>query len=485
MFKIRFTILVCFVAIFFFNGAGFANPLELYGLSSRSMGMNQAATASARDYSALFYNPGRLGFVAPSVGAHFTFSFDNVKINMSERKTSLNGEGQSYVVPDPGGSASVLTMPTNELSPRSDTTNDPNAILLSAGVVHDFGLYWLRVGAAVSVPLTYIANADIRYADEREQYFTNKLYYQLLNRRAIRPSFLAGVAFRPIKWLSFGATVNVFGNIVANTKMFIPDAAQLNEVKMTMDVKMKYDAAVIVGIQIDPVDWFGFGISFRDRSWFGAGLVNNLQLNTGAGSKEVQEFNYGFSFSPRTLSAGARFDVGSFTISADAGWMRWSEFKPETDLLVYNDETGEDETSYSSGFDDTYFVRAGIEYRATKWMDVRAGAGWQPSPVPEQTGRTNFVDNDKVEASVGLSFYLPWVKGLSVDVHAQFITLLKRTHVKDESLLLDEFPEATDIKTGEVIEESKGLQTNNPGWPRYSSSGYIGSAGVGVSYQFQ
>jgi len=48
-------------------------------------------------------------------------------------------------------------------------------------------------------------------------------------------------------------------------------------------------------------------------------------------------------------------------------------------------------------------------------------------------------------------------------------------------LMLDEFPDDSDTKTG----DPEGLQTNNPGWPGYSSSGFVGSVGVGVSYQFQ
>jgi len=468
--KLAIATMLMLVVFLVSNSAG-ANPLELYGLSSRSMGMNQAVTASARDYSALFYNPGRLGFVAPSVGAHFMFSFDSVKINLLARP-----DGTDYDVPKK--ESDILTMPTADLTPRNDTNNDPNVYMLTGGIVHDFGLYWLRVGAALSVPLSSLAAVDLKYADEREQYFSNSLQYQLLNRRASRPSFLAGVAFRPLKWFSFGASVNVFGNMVAKTEMFVDNLAEPDGVYLALDAKMKYDASVIAGIQIDPVEWFGIGISFRDKSWFGADVTNSLQV--GKNSNVNQEFNYGFSFSPRTLNAGVRFDVKKFTISADAAWLRWSEFRPETDILA-EDENGEKVISYSSGFHDTYYVKAGIEYRAAKWLDIRVGAGWEPSPVGEQDGRTNFVDNDKVQASCGASIILPWVKGLAIDFHVQFITLLSRSHTKKDELMLDEFPDDSDTKTG----DPEGLQTNNPGWPGYSSSGFVGSVGVGVSYQFQ
>lgn len=464
----KLTVLLTASIVLLTQSSAIASPFDLYGLSSRSIGVGGAVTAAARDYSALFYNPGRLGFVPPSVGAHFTATFDHVEIRLLDRPGGFD-------VPDPPFGASILTMPTAGLpNPRSDTTNDPNAFMLSGGFVHGFGLWWFKMGAAFSLPLSSMAATDIRYVDEREQYFSNRLYFQLLNRRVNRPAFLLGVGFRPLKWLGFGASVNIFGNFLATTHMFIPDAGNLQEVNLNMEVKLKYDAAVIAGIEFEPADWVGIGISFRDRSWFGADFTNHLQL--GLKSQAEQNFSYGFSFSPRVLSAGLRFDIGrDWTLSADSAWVLWSEFRPETGI---DDE---------AGFDDSYTVKLGVEWRATKFMDVRAGLGWVPSPVPDQDGRTNFVDNDRIDSSVGFSFYVPQVKGLSIDLHAQFLALLPRQ--QDKSLnaanpIIDEFPESYDIKTEELLTESEGLQTNNPGWPGYKSKGFVGSVGVGVTYKF-
>jgi hypothetical protein len=460
------------------------NPLDLYGLSSRGIGMGGAQTAASRDYGALFYNPGRMGFVPNSVGVHFSASFDNVKISLFDRPQGYDVPAAIYdsLPLDPNASQiSSRYLPTAELpNARRNTTNDPNTFMLTGGIVHDLGLYWLRLGAAFSLPLSALAAADMSYVDEREQFFSNRLQFQLLNRSANRPTFLAGVAFRPIKWLGFGASVNVFGNVVANTKMFIPDALDQQNINLAMDVSIKYDAAIIAGIHFEPLDWFGFGFSFRDRSWFGADLTNRLQFwNFEIYKGEpitVQEFNYGFSFSPRVLSGGFRFDVSSFTIAGDVYWAMWHEFRPETDIR--------NEASWN----DTVGARVGVEWRAVKWMDVRVGSAYRPSPVPRQSGRTSFVDNDKVDASAGFSFYLPWVEGLSIDAHVQFVALIPRTQVKDPDdadPVIDEFPDARDVKTDEYVESSAGLQTNNPGWPGYRSSGFIGTAGLGVTYRFK
>ena len=48
--------------------------------------------------------------------------------------------------------------------------------------------------------------------------------------------------------------------------------------------------------------------------------------------------------------------------------------------------------------------------------------------------------------------------------------------------IVDELPNSVSIKTGELIPESEGLQTNNPGFPGFSSHGFgfIWSISIGV-----
>lgn len=482
--------LVLLLALVAFAAPAQASPLELYGLSSRGISLGGAQTAASRDYNALFYNPGRMGFSPNTVGVHLTASFDRVRISLFDRGLCVEGEPchdvpaaiYSSLPMDPDATRITSRyLPTAELpAARRDTENDPNTVLLSGGVIHDLGVYWLRLGAAFSLPLTALADADMRYADEREQFFSNQLQFQLLNRRANRPSFLAGVAFRPIRWLGFGASVNVFGNVVANTRMYIPDALDQQAINMAMGVSVKYDASAIAGIHFEPLEWFGFGFSFRDRSWFGAGLTNKLQFwNFEIYKGEpvtVQNFSYGFSFTPRVLTGGLRFDLASFTLTGDAFWEMWNEYRPETAI------------GREAGWKDTFGARLGLEYRATSWLDVRVGTAYRPSPVPSQSGRTNYVDNDKIDATTGFSFYLPWVEGLAVDLHVQFVALLPRSHYKkanDPDPVIDEFPDARDAKTDRPVASSEGLQTNNPGWPGYRSSGFVGTAGLGVTYYFK
>ena len=58
-----------------------------------------------------------------------------------------------------------------------------------------------------------------------------------------------------------------------------------------------------------------------------------------------------------------------------------------------------------------------------------------------------------------------------------------RTDQKDQRALdpvIDEFPSSVDGVSGELIEESIGLQTNNPGFPGYTSSGVVWAGGLSL-----
>jgi hypothetical protein len=115
-------------------------------------------------------------------------------------------------------------------------------------------------------------------------------------------------------------------------------------------------------------------------------------------------------------------------------------------------------------------------------MDVN----YQPTPVPPQTGRENYVDNDRLGALVGVNYTFD-VAGvpLRFGVQAQAQRLLARYQKKDDRLIVDELPDdAVDSRTGSPIAGARGLQTNNPGWPGFASEGWIlgGAATLALIY---
>jgi hypothetical protein len=109
------------------------------------------------------------------------------------------------------------------------------------------------------------------------------------------------------------------------------------------------------------------------------------------------------------------------------------------------------------------------------------------TPVPAQTGRTNYVDNDRYGFLLGASYEVPIPKydaTFKVGAQAQVQVLPAHSQrkldpaassdPKANQRVVDEWPDGSvDVSTGQVIAEAAGLQTNNPGWPGFRSKGFI------------
>ena len=111
-------------------------------------------------------------------------------------------------------------------------------------------------------------------------------------------------------------------------------------------------------------------------------------------------------------------------------------------------------------------------------------ARYMPSSIPQQTGRTNYVDNDQIATDIGYARTFPSDDfDLKVGVGCQVYLLIDRQHWKNKSAsapIIDELPDSVSIRTGEPINGAEGLQTNNPGFPGFSSGGYGILWGVSV-----
>ena len=88
--------------------------------------------------------------------------------------------------------------------------------------------------------------------------------------------------------------------------------------------------------------------------------------------------------------------------------------------------------------------RAGVEWRAWQIgrsyaIDLRGGYSYEPTPVPEQIGESNFADSDKHTFSLGggvelsrITSILP--KPLAIDVHVAATYLPPRMNRKVDAL---------------------------------------------------
>jgi hypothetical protein len=105
--------------------------------------------------------------------------------------------------------------------------------------------------------------------------------------------------------------------------------------------------------------------------------------------------------------------------------------------------------------------------------------------VPPQTGRSNYVDNDRISSSLGVQYRFTVLHtAFWIGVQAQVHKLLERHQTKlptptspdgtnlAPNRVKDELPDDAQI-SGEPVASAAGLQTNNPGWPGFTSGGWI------------
>lgn len=453
---------------------------DVYGFGARASAMGGAHTALANDLSALHYNISGMTFGAPGFGVGFHVGLDDVTIRM---KTRPNG----YDLPDKGVDSPAIPS-SLRLNKRGDVADLPNLYQIMVGGTWSLGIEHLRVGFALLLPADGLGAQKARYPDEREQYHSNQLDFDLIGRRSNNLTILSGAAFRIYDWLSIGAGFSVMPSAKTTSSVYLPDASR----QEVLDMSLTNDQGTLVGfnagVTLQPIKQLRIGVAWRSETYFRIQVVNEIQIKgfqTDPSSFPVkQNVLVVTNYVPDTLSVGAAWEHGALTLAADAVLARWSGFR---------DAQG----GQPRMFEDTVSVRLGGEFHARGATTFRAGLSWEPTPVPNQTGRTNYVDNDRIRATVGAGhdltllgqrFELAWAIGIQ---HL----LPRETDKKEEdsyplcgpgvTSLCDEIDDTTtDPITGKPDPDYAGLQTGNPGFPGWQSFGQLLSVGVDLKWRF-
>ena len=456
-----------------------ANPFELYGVGSRASALGNIGAASADDYTAVHYNPAALVSGESSMGAGFSYAAKRLEVSLSPRPVG-------YDIPDLG--AASPTVPSKyRLNPRTGQEGVDHTWTMYTGLSSDLGTDDLRFGLLLSLPVYHSTDSyPSTFSDEREQHFTNQVSYSLLGGRVEHFVAEFGVAYQLLDWLAIGVGASVMPDAFTRNFVYMQDAARQDEVDLNVDLKTTTQWRLNGGILVKPNERSRLGISYRDEQYMSIRGVNEVQVRGLQGSESYpfeQELFIITDYSPRQFTYGGAWIGESSTFTADLVYTVWSS---------YLDHHGQ-----GADFDDTWSPRVGFEHHLGLDQKIRVGARWEPSPIPEQTGRSNFVDNDRYIISLGGGHPIDIAKKrLTISWHVQFHGLIGRTHTKavpemsqvcgpDTQSLCDEVPDtAINSRTGQPYPEAQGLQTGNPGFPGYSSGGLIVQTGVELLWSF-
>lgn len=416
-------------AIFFFGASSLvsarahAGPTETYGFFSRSTALGGAVSADATDASANFYNPAGLA-------AARGLSFD-VGYVRADPHLSINGQ---------------------------DTDVDP---------VH--GLVFGLVAPGKIGPLPFAFGVGLHLPDDRifrvRSLDQSQPRWELYDNTPQRIYLSANVAIEPLPWLQLGGGFTFLASTSAS--LSITGGLEIADVESSrmrheVDASLQSVRYPEVGIRVTPTKRLRLAAVYRGEFQLDLNIDANVMLDAHALGLTVPFLALIHTasvnaFLPRNVVVGASYDAtDDFTIDADLTWVQWSAYKsPATgvDETVSLDAPPGFPTSLvptspaptiivAPNFSDRIVPRVGVEWRLPLGarerghrLSLRAGYFYERSPVPAQSGVTNFVDADRHAFSAGLGVTLHALGALlpgdvRFDVHGQWSVLPQRVFEK-------------------------------------------------------
>lgn len=353
------------------------------------------------------------------------------------------------------------------------------------GIVGHFFEERLALGFFGLIPLAEFMTLNSHYVDEREQYTSNSLHPELYGDRLTSLAFGFGLAYRFHKQFSLGLGAAFSLRADAGSPAYVADAGQLDSLLLNVDVKVNAGISPHGGFEYRPFSrWRITGTVHAPQEILVRADVKFL-LSTGV--EQTTELELVFDWMPWQVGLGSAVDVVQrkdvvLTLAGSAVYGRWSQ---------YVDRHGEQPVS-EFGWYDTITGALGARLTAGAWK-LAVDLQYKPSPVPAQAGRSNYVDSDRVGAIPSLEYTIPiGDTKLKLGAQLQGFWLLDRYASKlttptfedgvnrTPALVTDELPDDAQIG-GQPVEGAAGVQTNNPGWPGFSSRGWLASAGLYLS----
>lgn len=456
------------------GGAGAAPLLELGGGLQPDRPF--AGIASSAGPGATYSNPAFLASEGVQFQLGFVSQYRDLSIDLEPRPEGYDVPAEirraREITPDGVARLDRRPLPTADLrQPRRGESSSGHDMFLQVGSVVPILPERLGFGFQVALPTSTFQSQSPFYVDEREQYFSNALHFERLGDRLELGSFMGGFGLRVIDQIDIGVGATMLNSARTLASIYLPDAAEPEVVETNTVVAVEASLVPHFGVVIRPLtdERLRLGATVHlpgDSRVDGNSELQFFDYDYPEGQSALfQSFEYVFAHEPLRVGFGASGAVAlgerSLDVHFESQWARWSAYRDRHDARP-------------ADWVDTLDLRVGarLSDSSSTWA---AGLMYAPSPVPEQTGRTNYVDNSRL--GVQLGWHGAWDRDgwrLTAGLGTQLQVFLERAHFKRTDAadpVIDEFPDAVDAVTGAPIPGSAGVQTNNPGFPGYRSGG--------------
>ena len=376
----------------------------------------------------------------------------------------------------PGMGPGQCTAPGFPKRPRQDAGDgQPTKTYLAAGLVKRLIKDRLTFGFYGMIPLTSFTTAHSFYPDEREALFSNSLHPELYGDRLTSVSISLGAGLRLLPDLSIGVSFALGLANTAASSAYVPDATDYSKLLLSNNINTTTSLGTTFGTYYKPVSWFRVGGVIKTPEQFS--ITTSISSTLPSGTESTGTITNIVDYMPWMVVGGVEADIvsrGEYTMSVtgSAKWANWS---------TYEDRVGDSPSIYAAptpgsnlGWHDTVSPSLGVRHKY-KFFRGYIDFTYVPSPVPVQVGRSNYVDNDRAGAFLGGDFDVHFGSThLRPGVQLFGNRLITRYNHKNDSLIVDELPDnAIDQSTNKAVPGAAGLQTNNPGWPGFSSEGWV------------
>ncbi len=378
-----------FTLILLFPALAFANPVDIFGYGARGQALGGAQVAKPSDSSANYYNPAAIA----------GFTHTHLDIGYQYAKPQLFINNQNVNVDAVRGTQLGLVAP-------GSVFNTPVAL-----------------GVSMYVPDQHLTRTrTLSVSQPRFTYYNNRPQRMVL-------AFNLGVEIA--KGLRIGGGISYMtrtqGGLLLDGRVGL--VADQSELQTEMDIDLVAAKYGQIGIQYEVNDRLSFGAVYR--TGFQLELQQRFVISADIGAEnvapEVEDAYFELNTLGRDLYQAPQLVLGMYfqptrniSVNLDMAWHRWSTFvapasriEIEFDLKQFNDmvDLPPAPSVPDANFRDIIVPRLGVEWVAKRGRNhtvlLRSGYSFEFSPVPHQTGETNYIDNAKHTMSLGAGLSLP------------------------------------------------------------------------------
>lgn len=434
--------------------------------------------------SNIYFNPASIVNMPTTLSFGFSYTLLRPVVSLKSRDSAYDVQSSIFEsIPASGAvdNTYIRPLPTSRLrTPRGSSSGSVTTGHLHLGAVSSIVKDRVAIGFMALLPLRSFQTQEPFFVDEREQFFSNSLHHEFLGDRIENNSFCFAIGGKVLPWLNLGAGLCMTTTAMSRAELYLPDASKQDESYMNSSVVVEssfvphFSAEVV---QKSLKYTLGVHLPSQSRTQ-GNSYIQFWNVNE-TEEPTVQKFNFVYSYEPYRINTGVSYETKAGDFRIRSGLTAVAAFWSN-----YIDRHGE---KPSKEWSDTVTLSAGVRMY-NKVHNFGLDAMFAPTPVPDQDGRTNYVDNSRISAGAGYEYnFIMSGRKLTFGVYGVFHYMIPRSVSKNPSAanpVVDEFPDSVNIFTNDPVPDSAGFQTNNPGFPGFSSRGWILSLGASLKMQF-